>query len=90
VAFEWDDDKRILNRAKHGLDFLVVEELFEQRVLEQPACRSAGEDRWMATGMVGDIWVTAIFTWRGENIRIISVRRARGGERRKHQTVYGS
>jgi uncharacterized DUF497 family protein len=42
----------------------------------------------MAVGMLGSVYVTAIFVYSGDAIRIISIRSARHGERRKHQTLF--
>lgn len=33
MAFEWDDDKRLLNLQKHGIDFVDAQSVFaEERV----------------------------------------------------------
>jgi uncharacterized DUF497 family protein len=45
--------------------------------------------RWLAVGMIDDVYVTAVFTRRGPVIRIISMRRARNDERKKHQQIFG-
>ena len=31
LEFEWDEEKRLSNIAKHGIDFLRVRELFDGR-----------------------------------------------------------
>ncbi len=88
MEFEWDEAKRAANLEKHGLDFVLMAELLEQEVLYQPARSAAEEGRWMATGAVGGRWVTAVFTLRGARVRVISMRRARDGERRHYQALY--
>ena len=47
-----------------------------------------GELRWLATGMFDEVYVTAVFTRRGPVIRVISMRSARNGERKRHQEVF--
>ena len=80
MKFEFDPAKRKANAAKHGLDFSAAQELWaDEERLVAPA-RSDAEQRQRLIGRaVGKLW-TAIFTERGENIRIISVRRARDHE----------
>ena len=43
----------------------------------------------MAVGMLDDVYVTVIFTRRGNTIRLISMRSARREERGRHQTLFG-
>ena len=80
MAFEFDDAKSHANQAKHGLDFSEAQKLWSDvDAVELPA-RSASEPRKMLIAKAnGKIW-SAIFTERGDCIRIISVRRARTNE----------
>ena len=89
LDFEWDEAKRLANIAKHGLDFADADLLFGNPYLEAPARTVPREKRWLAVGTIDDVYVTTIFTRRGDTIRIISMRRARDGERRQHQEVFG-
>lgn len=89
MEFEWDEAKRMPNLAKHGLDFLKATVLFEGRFLCGEARSAGSERRWLATGSVDDDFVTVIFTYRGEKIRIISMRSARDEERRRYQELHG-
>jgi len=85
-AFEYDPVKSAANRLKHGIDFETAQELWQdQRRLEIQARVQDGEERWamIARGQA-KVW-TAIFTWRGGKVRIISVRRARQEE----EELYG-
>ncbi len=84
MDFEFDPVKSAKNKAKHGIDFVEVQELWRDvTALEVPA-RSETEPRsaLIATYM-GKLW-TAIFTYREKKIRIISCRRARNGEKRTY------
>lgn len=80
MVYEFDDAKSAANRAKHGLDFSEAQKLWSDvDAVELPA-RSATELRKMLIAKTnGKIW-SAIFTERGDKIRIISVRRARTTE----------
>jgi uncharacterized protein len=87
--FEWDEDKRLKNIEKHSLDFLDAGELFSGPLLTTPASTKHGEERFLATGKIGNEHATAIYTLRGTKIRLISIRRARRGEQRNHEDVFG-
>jgi uncharacterized protein len=88
MDFEWDEEKRLANIEKHGIDFVDAVSLFDDPHLVGSARTVGGEERRLATGMIEDSYVTAVFTMRGPIIRIISMRRARDGERQKHQKVF--
>jgi len=89
VEFEWDAAKCLANIAKHGIDFASANTLFVGAHIVGLAKDVDGELRWLAVGTIGEIYVTAIFTRRGATVRIISMRRARNGERRRHREVFG-
>ncbi|MBN1790743.1 MAG: BrnT family toxin [Bacteroidales bacterium] len=81
MPFEFDDKKSISNKAKHGIDFIEAQKLWnDPERIEIPA-RNLDEPRFMIIGRIGmDIW-SGIFTIRNKNIRIISVRKARENEK---------
>jgi|KBSMisStandDraft_5_1062788.scaffolds.fasta_scaffold335232_2 uncharacterized DUF497 family protein len=85
MEFEWDDAKRQSNLAKHGLDFVDVERL-DWRVahIGRDARFDYGEDRFTAYGLLDDVLMVVIFTWRGEAMRIVSYRRANRMERKRY------
>lgn len=80
MGFEFDDNKSQSNKAKHGIDFIEAQVLWEDEDrLEIPA-RTSDEPRTVILGQIrAKIWA-AVVTHRGENTRIISVRRARQRE----------
>jgi uncharacterized DUF497 family protein len=88
MNFEWDEARRLSNLAKHGLDFLDVDLLFDGPVLQAEARTVQGEQRWLATGMIDGFAVTVIFTRRGEVLRIISLRSARHAERARYFKLF--
>ena len=80
MPFEFDPLKSAANLAKHGIDFQQAQALWEDaRLLEAPA-RTEGEPRFMAVGLIGQKHWSAIYVYRGDRVRIISVRRARSEE----------
>jgi uncharacterized DUF497 family protein len=88
-TFEWYEEKRLSNIKKHSLDFLDAGILFSGPRIEGNAKTVDGEDRRATTGMIEDVYVTAIFTMRGDTVRMISLRRARHGEKKRYQELHG-
>lgn len=80
MAFEYDSNKSDENKRKHAIDFEDVQRLWaDPGVMEIPA-RTSDEPRWLLIGKIDEKDWSAIITRRGENIRLISVRRSRGEE----------
>ena len=80
MDFEFDPDKSATNLMKHGIDFLEAQALWEDADRLIVPARTQGEARYMLVGKMGQKHWSAIFTYRGEAVRIISVRRARKEE----------
>ena len=74
---------------KHGLDFIDAPIVLQTNYIVGNAKMVSGEDREIATGLMNDIYVTVVFTRRLTSIRIISFRRARHGEKQRHQEIFG-
>ncbi len=87
MPFEYDPSKSQSNREKHGIDFLEAQELWaDENRLEIPA-KTVDEVRNIVVGQIkGKLW-SAIITYRGENIRLISVRRARDEEKELYESI---
>ena len=80
MTFEFDPIKSTSNKAKHGIDFVEAQALWQDNGLVEAPVPSEVELRFLAIGRLdGKSW-TAVFTLRGEAVRIISVRRARKEE----------
>jgi uncharacterized DUF497 family protein len=78
--FEFDDQKSQSNRSKHGIDFVAAQALWlDPDLLEIPA-KTIDEPRFLVIGRIERKHWSAIVTYRDENIRLISVRRARPEE----------
>jgi len=80
----WDPEKRQTNLAKHGLDFIDAQAVFQGAVFTfEDKRRSYGEQRLLALGMLEDVVVAIAFTEPAEDlIRLISMRRATRHEQR--------
>ena len=80
LSFEFDSRKSNSNLIKHGIDFVEAQLLWlDPDLLEVPA-KTIDEPRYLIVGKMLDKHWSAIITYRDENIRIISVRRARDEE----------
>ena len=86
-AFEWDEEKNLVNIAKHGFDFADAEELFRGPLLVNPDLREEyGEERWIGIGVIRGRAAVVVFTGRGvRKIRIISLRKATHRERTHYE-----
>ena len=69
-----------MNLEKHGIDFTQARALWlDPKSVEIPA-RAGGEPRFAVIGQIeGKHW-TAFITYRGDRVRLISVRRSRPSE----------
>ncbi|PXW78615.1 hypothetical protein C7451_102287 [Blastomonas natatoria] len=80
MQFEFDPAKSALNKQKHGIDFVEAQALWNDPRRTEFDARQLPEER---SGLIGEyagkVW-TAIFTMRGEVVRIISARRSRAVE----------
>jgi len=87
MRYEWNEGKSAANRAKHGLDFIEAEEFCWDTALETVDDRADyGEERWIALGLIGVRVHVMIYTKRGGNIRIISLRKANKREREYYES----
>jgi len=85
MDFEWDETKRALNLAKHGLDFADVARLdWDSTQVERDRRFEYGEERFIAVGALGDDVLAVAFTLRGNTVRVVSFRPASRKERRNY------
>jgi uncharacterized DUF497 family protein len=76
-VFTWDEKKRKLNLAKHGIDFRDVFEIFDGPLVTVEDTRADyGETRFVALGLLQGVVVSLVYADRGEEVRIISIRKA--------------
>ncbi len=80
MNFEFDLKKSDTNKLKHGIDFIEAQELWNDMDLLEIPTKTDDEPRFLVIGKISEKHWTGIITYRNENIRIISVRRARNKE----------
>ena len=83
MKYEWDDNKRIANLERHGVDFESIHD-FEWEAAYFEAQTRDGEFRFRTIGYIGRRLHVVIFTMRGETIRIISMWKAGRRDERKY------
>ena len=76
-AFEFDPAKSESNRLKHGVDFVEAQSLWNDPMLMEIPAKTEDEPRALVVGRIDEKHWSAVITYRGANIRLISVRRAR-------------
>ena len=80
LAFEFDESKSRANLEKHGIDFVQAQALWSDPDLIEIPALTVDEPRLLVIGRIDGKHWSAVITYRSENIRIISVRRARAEE----------
>lgn len=78
--FEFDVAKSQANLEKHGIDFEAARAIWADPTRAEVPARTGPEARYVVVGRVGGTHWTAVVTYRGERVRIISVRRSRPNE----------
>lgn len=83
---EWGRDKAEANRSIHGVDFADAAAVLSDDFALTRRDESPAEERFATVGMdaLGRVPVV-IFTWRGEEIRLISARRATASEPKEYE-----
>ena len=79
MKIEFDSAKNEHNIHERGLSFELAAEFDWENALVVPSDRY-GEARYFALGLIGSKLHALAFTKRGQNLRVISLRRANGKE----------
>lgn len=78
----WDEPKRRANLRKHGFDFVDAEKVFDGVTYTYEDDRLAyGEQRFVTLGLLREVVVSVVHTEDGDDIHIISLRKATKRER---------
>ena len=80
ILFEFDAAKSESNRTKHGIDFIEAQSLWSDPMLLEIPAKTDDEPRFLAVGQIDGKHWSAVITYRGSHVRLISVRRARTEE----------
>jgi len=84
MDFEFDPSKSESNKSKHGIDFEEAKALWSDENAIQLDIDTDGEQRFLVIGQIDGVVWSAVITFRGEKIRIISVRRSRKREKEEY------
>lgn len=77
MRFEWDENKRLINIRKHGIDFADVPSMFELDTVTVIDDRfEYGETRYQTLGLLRTRIIMVVHTESETVIRIISARKA--------------
>jgi len=88
VIFEYDENKSLINKSKHGIDFDQAKALWDDPyAFELPSLQSKSEDRFLVLGKIDSKNYTAIIIYKETNIKIISVRRSREKEKKLYESI---
>ena len=80
MIFEFDPEKVKRTSQKHGIDFLESQALWNDPDLLEIPARTTDEPRSLVIGKIFEKHWSGIITYRGDWVRIISVRRSRPEE----------
>ena len=80
MTYEWDEAKNRANLSKHGVSFEAIA-LFDWETAVDSTSDRNGESRTAAIGYLSGTLFFVVYTPRGENSRIISLRPASRKER---------
>lgn len=77
----WDENKRLRNIQRHGLEFEGCEAIFDGPVVSEEDARQAyGESRINVIGWLRGAVVCMTYTERNDDIHVISLRKATSHE----------
>ena len=79
-SFEFDTTKSESKRTKHSIDFVEAQSLWGDPMLLEIPVKTVDEPRYLVIGFIGGKHWSAVVIYKGANIRLISVRRARTEE----------
>jgi hypothetical protein len=88
VQFEWDSRKAAANLRKHGVTFVDATEVFIDplaRIFPDPDHSESEERELIAGHDKAGLLLIVSFVERGDNVRVISARRATAREIHAHE-----
>ena len=85
----FDPAKDAINQEKHGLPLRFGDTVFEdvEHIIIPSIREIDGEERFKVVGAVDGKLYTAVFVWRDELPRYMSVRRSNPGEERAYSSA---
>lgn len=86
MEFEYDENKSRANLEKHGIDFEQARRLWDDPERLLIPSKYVDEERYVLIGKIKNTHWSAVFTYRNDKIRIISVRRSRNDEKKLYES----
>ena len=80
MKYEYDNNKNLSNKQKHGITFEEARLVWNDDKMIEITTSYENEERLINIGKINSKFYTIISTLSGDNIRIISARRARKKE----------
>jgi len=80
MTFEFDSEKSAANKLKHGIDSREAQALWDDLDYIEIPVITVDEPRYLVIGKISGRHWSGVITYRGESVRIISVRRSRKEE----------
>ncbi len=86
MSYQWDREKATANVKKHGIDFADAVSIFSDDLALTVPDERFEEERFITIGRdaLGRVLVV-VYTWRGNEIRLISARKAMRHERTQYE-----
>jgi uncharacterized DUF497 family protein len=86
MAYQWNEDKAAANISKHGIDFADAVAVFSDDLAITIPDERFDEERFVTIGIdaFGRVLVV-VYTLRGDDIRLISARKATRLERQQYE-----
>lgn len=85
MRFEWDENKRLANIKKHGIDFVDVPAMFDDDIVTVIDERfDYGETRYQTLGLLKSRVIMVVHTESETVIRLISARKANKHEEKTY------
>ncbi len=85
MDYQWNSDKAAANLHKHGVDFADAVSVFSDDFAITIEDERFEEERFIIIGVDAFLRVlVVVYTWRGDEIRLISARKATRGERQQY------
>jgi uncharacterized DUF497 family protein len=86
MQYEWNENKRLVNLERHGVDFTKAMDFEWDTALETIDDRhDYGEVRWVTIRVICKKLYMMVYTIRGNKIRIISLRKANRRESKYYE-----
>ena len=91
MVYDWDETKRKANLTKHGVDFAVAADLdWDSAFTLEDIRQDYAESRYVTIAPVNGRLHVMVWCWRGDMIRVISLRKAnkRENDHYENQELY--